>query len=656
MKKLHIDIETYSEEDLKKCGMYKYSQHPSFQVILIAYAFDDSPVKILDMTSQHEMTAEEVFDYDKVVEALTNPNVIKVAHNAAFERTCLAAAFLMDLPAEQWECTMIKAAYAGLPMALGSVASVLKLPVEKDLRGTGLIKYFCLPCRPTKTNGERTRNLPNHAPETWEAFKEYCVKDVEVEMAIDKHLSWLTISDFEKGLWALDQRINDRGILLDKRFVRNAIQIDTDYRAKLMEEAIRITGLDNPNSTSQLSRWFEQETGDSVETLKKADIPVMLQKYDDDLIQRVLRIRQELSKTSVKKYVAMAHAVCNDGRVRGLIQFYGANRTGRWAGRLVQVHNLPQNHLADLDLARTLVRDNDPEMLEMCYGNIPDTLSQLIRTSFVAGKDKILGVSDFSAIEARVLAWIAGEQWRLDVFNTHGKIYEASASAMFSVPLESVTKGSDLRQKGKVSELALGYQGGVGALVTMGALKMGLTEEELPELVSAWREANPAIVDFWNKVQKAAISALKGNPVRYKGLRFGVLRGAMYIELPSGRRLQYFNARLATNKWGGESIKYEGVDPDTKQWGWVDTYGGKLTENIVQAIARDCLAEALVKVDKAGFDLVMHVHDELIAVLDELTAETDLEIINGIMGEELPWAKGLPLKGDGYLTKYYKKD
>lgn len=652
--KLHIDIETYSEADLKKVGMYKYAQHQSFQVLLIAYAFGNNPVKVLDLTV--EMTTDELFEYDKVVAALTDPSIIKVAHNAAFERTCLAAAFLMDLPASEWECTMIKSAYAGLPLALGNVASVLKLDTQKDLRGLGFIKYFCLPCKPSKANGERTRNLPIHSPEKWEGFKEYCVKDVEVEMAIDKALSWVKISPFEKRLWDIDQDINDRGIMLDKRFVKNAISIDIAYREKLMKEAIELTGLDNPNSVAQLSRWFEQETGDEVETLKKADIPVMLQKYDSPTLQRVLKIRQELSKTSVKKYAAMAHAVCDDGFVRGLLQFYGANRTGRWAGRLVQVQNLPQNHLEDLDMARTLVRDNDAEMLEMCYGNIPDVLSQLIRTAFVAGKGKTLGVSDFSAIEARVLAWIAGEQWRLDVFNTHGKIYEASASAMFSVPIESVTKGSDLRQKGKVSELALGYQGGAGALINMGALNMGLTEEELPELVDAWRAANPAIVAFWAGVQKAAISALNGQPVRYKGLRFGMEKNNMFIELPSGRRLQYYNARISVGKFGSQAIKYEGMNQTTKQWEWVDTYGGKLTENIVQAIARDCLAEAIVKAYDAGFDIAMHVHDEIVAVLDEENGEAKLAELTDLMGVEIEWAKGLPLRGDGYLTKYYKKD
>ena len=652
MQTLAIDIETYSGTDLIKSGVYKYVESPDFTVLMLACSFGNGPVEIFDLTNYDKEQAQKS---RKVFEALTNPNVLKTAWNANFERTCLAKNLGIELPPEEWECSMVKAGMIGLPMSLEACAKVLKLDQQKDTAGKALIRYFSLPCKPTKTNGMRTRNLPEHAPEKWQAFMDYCQQDVVTELAIRQKTNFFQIPAKEKLLWNLDQKINDTGILLDPALVDAAIAMDAENKEKLTEQAIGITGLENPNSAAQLKTWLSKETGEDVTSLTKAAIPELLAATECETVTEVLGLRQEMAKTSVKKYEAMAKAICADSRVRGLLQFYGANRTGRWAGRLVQVQNLPQNHLPDLDLARNLVKAGDGWMIEFLFGSIPDTLSQLIRTAFIAPINHRFIVADFSAIEARVIAWLAGEKWRMEVFNTHGKIYEASAAQMFKVPLESVTKGSPLRQKGKVAELALGYQGGPGALISMGALNMGVKEEELPMLVKMWRNANKAIVKLWNDVEAAALSAVEGEPCTIQfGIKFFCDKGFLIIQLPSGRMLFYARPRLKANQFGGQSIAYEGMNQTTKQWGWQDTYGGKLVENIVQAIARDCLAEAMLRVDAAGYNIIMSVHDEI--VIEAANDFGSVEAVNKIMGTPIEWAKGLPLKADGYETNYYKKD
>lgn len=647
MRTLSIDIETFSSTDLFSAGVYKYVEAPDFEVLLIAYAYDGGDVGVIDLTAENIEP--------QLLANLTDPAIIKTAYNAAFERTCLAKHFGIPMPPEQWQCTMVKAAMAGYPMGLEAVAKAMKLDQQKDASGKALIRFFSIPCKPTAKNGMRTRNLPQHDPFRWEDFKAYCVQDVRTEMAILDRLSWFTMPESESRLWGLDQRINDRGVLVDTAFVEAAISIGNQHRENLIREAIELTGLDNPNSAAQLKEWLEEQTGEAVTTLTKQTVPELLKVTDCEVTTRVLEIRQELAKTSVKKYDAMRACVCADGRIRGLLQFYGATRTGRWAGRLVQVQNLPQNHLEDLDLARRIVRAGDRETLELLFGNVPDTLSQLIRTAFVAPNGRTFAVADFSAIEARVIAWLAGEKWRIDVFNTHGKIYEASAAQMFKVPLESIGKGSPLRQKGKVAELALGYQGGTNALIAMGALRMGIAEEELPGIVAAWRKANPAIVRLWADVEEFAKGATIAMPKFLKGLKFETKHGALVITLPSGRELYYQNARLKPGRYG-EVITYDGMNQTTKQWGPQETYGGKLVENIVQAIARDCLAESLLRLDEALYDIVMHVHDEVVIELPLDIAGHGLSLCETIMAEPISWAPGLPLKADGYITEYYKKD
>ena len=648
MQTLSIDIETFSSTDLLKCGVYKYTEAPDFTILLFAYAFNNEPVQIVDLASGEVLP-------EAVQSALTSPAVLKTAYNANFERTCIAKHFNITVPPGQWECTMVKAGMLGLPMSLDAASKVLNLDAKKDASGKALIRFFSLPCKPTVKNGNRERNLPQHDAEKWQMFKDYCVQDVVVEMSIRERIAYFDATPFEKKLWKLDQEINDRGVLVDLSFVNNAIAQDFENKEKLTAEAIQLTKLDNPNSAAQLKAWLTEEMGEDVSSLKKEAIPAMIKDADCEIVKRVLNLRQEMSKTSVKKYEAMAKAVCKDSRVRGLLQFYGANRTGRWAGRLVQVQNLPQNHLADLDLARKCVASNDLELLELLFGNVPDTLSQLIRTAFVARQGHRFFVGDFKAIEARVIAWLAGERWRMQVFATHGKIYEASAAQMFKVPIESVTKGSDLRQKGKVSELALGYQGGPNALIKMGALKMGVAEDELPKLVKMWRNANKAIVTLWNDVNNAAIAAVEGNPTTIQhGIRFFMEKDILCIKLPSGRRLMYQSPRLAEGKFNSQVLSYEGMNQTTKQWCRQDTYGGKLVENIVQAIARDCLAESMLRLDEAGYTIVMHVHDE--NVLEVPNEFGSLAEVNAIMGRPIPWAKGLPLEADSYETNYYKKD
>jgi DNA polymerase len=649
MTTLRIDIETYSSEDLLRSGVYRYAKSPDFEILLIGFAFDDGPVQVKDVKAEGPRLKEIFRQY------LTDKRYIKTAFNANFERTCLEAWLGVELPAEQWRCTAVRAAMAGLPSGLDNVARTLGLSQQKDASGKALIKYFCLPCKPTKTNGMRTRNLPQHDLFRWDEFKKYCAQDVVVEREIAKALEWLEIPDSEQQLWALDQQINDRGVLVDVPMVQQALRIDSEVRERLESEAMQLTGLDNPNSTQQLKAWLSDQTGEEVATLRKADLPALMQSTDCDVTSRVVQIRSELSKSSVKKYEAMRNAVCPDGRVRGMLRYYGAARSGRWTGQLVQVQNLPQNHLSDLDLARQLVAGGDADLIELLYGNVPDVLSQLIRTAFIPTPGNVFAVADFSAIEARVIAWLSGEQWRIDVFNSHGKIYEASAAQMFGVPIESIKKGSDLRQKGKVAELALGYQGGPGALKAMGADKMGLDDKELERLVKLWRSANPAIVRLWEEVNDAAISALEGMAVTMQhGLRFQHRHDRLIITLPSGRQLMYMGAKITEGRYG-KAITYYGTSQTTKAWTRIDTYGGKLVENIIQAIARDCLAVALLRVDGAGIETVIHVHDEIVAEIPQGKPEL-LDFMVSLMGQPISWAKGLPLRADGYITKYYKKD
>ncbi len=651
---LSIDIETYCDLDLGDCGVYKYASHPSFEVLLFAYAFDDDPVQVLDLSGRKPLPRS-------LWNALSDPQIIKTAFNANFERICLSAHVFggrhpLYLKPEQWDCTMVRAGVAGYPMSLEAAGKALQIDKEKLESGSALIRYFSKPCKATKTNGKRTRNLPEHDPEKWEMFKEYCKRDVEAEREIKTRLNYISISDEERKLYALDQHIVDRGVLIDKDLVTNAISIDNQLRKELEKEAIELTGLENPNSPAQLKIWLKEETGIAFPSLAKGVVQELLDSGKmTTKAEKILKIRQLMSKTSVKKYAKMESAACSDDRVRGLIQFYGANRTGRWAGRLVQVQNLPQNKIEDLDLARDLILANDYDAFEMVFENPAAILSQLIRTAFIAPKGKTFVVSDFSAIEARVIAWLADEQWRLEVFSTHGKIYEASAAKMLGKEVEEVTKAE--RSKGKVAELALGYQGGKGALLAMGALNMGLEEDELTGIVDSWRQSNPAIVRLWHNVQKAAINAIQGRGRQMvNGKVFIETReGSLAITLPSGRSLYYVKAGIGLNRFGGESITYMGMDQTTKKWVKLETYGGKLVENIVQAIARDCLANTLLNLDNKEAFTVMHIHDEVVVEVEENIAEKELERINKKMTSP-NWAPDLPLKGDGYITRYYKKD
>lgn len=652
MKKLHIDIETYSSVDIRKAGAYKYIESPDFEIILIAYAFDDGPVKIIEVKNIKDLPFG-------LVSYLADPYIKKHAHNANFERQAFKKVGY-DIPIEQWFCSMVKAAYCGLPLSLDNVSKALDLGDKGKLStGTALINYFCKPCKPTKTNGRRLRNLPEHNPEKWEQFKEYCIQDVEAEREVTRLLSDYEIPDFERELYLLDQKINDRGILIDLDFAKKAFDTNTRRATYLAEEMIKLTNLDNPNSPAQLKKWLSDATGKEIITLAKDTLQPLIDEVGEGVVSDVLNLRKKLAKTSTKKYNSMLHCACNDGRAHGLFQFYGANRTGRWAGRLIQLQNLPQNHIEDLDFARGVIAEGNYDMITMLYEDVSSLLSQLIRTAFIAKPGHTFVVADFSAIEARVIAWLAEEQWRLDVFNSHGKIYEASASMMFNVPIEEITKGSDLRQKGKVAELALGFGGSVGALMQMGAEEMGLSEEETKIIVKKWRASNPNIVKLWKNIEGAAKSVLKtGNYTLLLGnaaLIFDYDNKVLTIQLPSGRKLFYQNPSFTVNKWGQTSIKYMGMDQTTKQWGWVETYGGKLTENIVQAIARDLLAYSMVKIDKLGLKIVMHVHDEIVCEAPAEYAETEV-LMCDIMGKGPDWAEGLPLTADGYITNYYKKD
>ena len=651
MKTLSIDIESFSDIDLGKCGVYRYTDSPNFDILLFAYSMDEGPVELVDLASGEEIPEE-------IIDAILSSDIIKTAFNANFERVALMRYLsrilgrAVYLNPSSWRCSEVQAAMLGLPLHLEGVARVLRLDVQKMAEGKPLIRYFCIPCKPTAANGGRSRNLPIHAPDKWDLFKEYNIRDVEVELAIREKIKDFPIPETEQALYELDQRINDRGFKADMDFVMQAISCDRQFTVAATEKAYELTGLENPNSVSQLKDWLS-ERGVEVESLSKKNVQELVSETEGE-VEEALKLRLLMAKTSVKKYEAIERAVCSDGRVHGLFQFYGANRTGRFAGRLVQVQNLPQNHLKDLKLARDLVKEGRFDDLEMLFGNTPGVLSELIRTAFIPKENHRFIVADFSAIEARVLSWLAGEKWRIEVFKSHGKIYEASASQMFHVPIDEITKGSPLRQKGKISELACGYGGGVGALKSMGALEMGVEEHELQGLIDNWRRANPHIVNFWWEVDKMAIKAVKERTrTRTHGILFTYKSGMLFITLPSGRDLVYVKPKLMLNKFGREGLTYEGIGT-TKKWERIETYGPKIVENIVQAASRDLLAEAMLRLDKAGFSIVAHVHDEVICEVEK--GKSSVEEVCKIMSVNPKWAKGLPLDADGFECDFYQKD
>lgn len=656
MNTLSIDIETYSSIDIKKAGAYKYAQSEDFEILLFAYSFNREPVQIIDLKSGEAIPED-------ILVALQDRNCVKCAYNAAFEWWCLNQ-FGIDTPLDQWRCTMVHGLYCGYTAGLGATGTAIGLPQDKKklTTGTALIRYFCVPCKPTKSNGNRTRNLPHHAPEKWELFKEYCLQDVVTEMAIGDRLLFYPVPEKEWMLWRYDVAMNAFGVKIDRRLVEGALAIDAEVRQDLMAEAMKITGLNNPNSSKQLMEWLEKE-GTEVENLQKGTVSQLVGDLEDGDVKRVLEIRQELSKTSIKKYQAMQEAAGADDRIRGVSFFYGANRTGRYAGRLVQLQNLPRNYLETLDIARDFTREGDGQTLSMLYGNVPDTLSQLIRTAFIPSEGHQFVVSDFSAIEARVIAWLAGEEWRMEVFKTHGKIYEASASQMFGVPLNTIVKGHEnyaLRAKGKVAELALGYQGSVGALVAMGADKMGLTEHEMKDIVSRWRNTSKRIVELWYALENSAVEVIKtGQKQTVKcvtlAIEFDITFGQEFLTilLPSGRKLFYPKPHLKENQFGSMQMHYKGINQTSKKWEIIPTYGGKLTENVVQAIARDCLTETLLRVKQKGWQVAFHVHDEIIL---DAPKSVSLEEVEQVMGESISWAPGLILKAAGFVSDYYMKD
>lgn len=656
-KHLSIDIETKSSVDIGKAGLYRYAQSEDFEVLLFAYQLDDEGVKIVDLAQGEQIP-------ENVQLMLKDASVVKHAYNAAFEWYCLNRDGY-ETPLDQWRCTMIHGLYCGYTAGLDATGKAIGLPQDKQKLTTGkaLIRYFCVPCKPTKSNGNRTWNLPRHAPEKWELFKEYCKQDVVTEHEIWKRLNYFPVPEEEQKLWQQDIRMNVFGVKVDTALTEGALAIDSRSVQELTEEAVRLTGLSNPNSPTQLTEWLRIQTGDEIQNLTKDTVSELLQREYPQPVKRMLEIRQQLGKTSVKKYVAMETAKGTDGRVRGLTQYYGANRTGRWAGRLVQMQNLPRNYLSTLDYARNLVKAKNYDGIRLLYGNVPDTLSQLIRTAFIPSEGNKFVVADFSAIEARVIAWLAGEQWVNEVFATHGKIYEATASQMFHVPIEKIIKGNpeySLRQKGKVATLALGYQGGTAALIAMGALNMGLTEEELPDIVQRWRAANPRIRDLWYAVEQAALTTMQtAQPQGINGLIFRYEGELMYgqsfltVQLPSGRKLFYPKPFLKENQFGKMAIHYYTVGQQTRKWEVTSTYGGKMTENIVQAIARDCLAETLRRIDKLGLQVVFHVHDEVII---DAPMDLTVEEVCDLMAEPISWAPGLLLRGAGFESTYYMKD
>lgn len=651
MRILSIDIETFSDVNIGKCGVYCYADSPNFDILLFGYSIDGGPVELIDMASGDKLP-------QFIIDALIHDVVIKTAFNAQFERVCLMKYFSrlsnknIYLHPSSWSCTEIQAAMLGLPLSLAGVGKVLKLDEQKMDEGKALIRYFCTPCKATAANGGRTRNMPKDAPEKWEMFKKYNIRDVQVELAIREKLKNYSISEKEQKFYILDQKINDRGLLVDMKLVEEAISCDRQFTVAATERAYELTGLENPNSVAQLKGWLK-ERGVEVQSLSKKAATDLVEETEGE-VEEALKLRLLMAKTSVKKYEAIERVVCSDGRVHGLFQFYGANRTGRWSGRLVQFQNLPQNHLKDLNLARDLIKAGRFEDVELLFGNTPSVLSELIRTNFIPKEEHRFIVADFSAIEARVISWLAGEKWRLEVFSSHGKIYEAAASMMFHVPIESVTKGSTLRQKGKISELACGYGGGVGALKSMGALDMGLQEHELQGLIDNWRSANPHIVKFWWDVDRVAIKAVKERCRDCThGIIFAYKSGMLFVTLPSGRNLVYVKPKIRLNKFGREGLTYEGIGA-TKKWERIETYGPKIVENIVQATSRDLLAEAMLRLDKAGYNIVAHVHDE--AICEVPIGEGSVEEMCAIMAESPKWVKGLPLKADGYECNFYMKD
>lgn len=654
---LSIDIETRSSVDISKAGAYRYAQSPDFKILLFAYQWDDGPVEVIDLM------ADESFPPEIWEDALRDPNVIKHAYNAAFEWYCLNRAGY-ETPIDQWRCTMAHGLYCGYTAGLDASGRAIGLPQDKQKLAVGkaLIRYFCVPCKPTKANGGRTWNQPWHDPDKWALFKEYCRQDVVTEHEILKRLDLFPMPEEEERLWQMDVLMNAYGVRVDTGLIEGALYMDGISTQKLTDEAISLTGLQNPNSTAQLLKWL-QDNGTETENLRKETVSSLLDGVNPDKVQRMLEIRQQLGKTSIKKYVAMDTARGEGDRVRGLTQYYGANRTGRWAGRLVQLQNLPRNYLRTLDYARELVKAKNYDGLRMLYGNVPDTLSQLIRTAFIPSEGQKFVVADFSAIEARVIAWLAGEQWVNEVFATHGKIYEATASQMFGIPVERIVKGNPeyaLRQKGKVATLALGYQGGTNSLIAMGALKQGLTEEELPDIVQRWRQANRQICGLWYAVENAALTVMEtAQPQGINGLIFALEGDLIYgqsfltVQLPSGRKLYYCRPFLKENQFGKTAIHYHTMGQQTRKWEVTSTYGGKMAENIVQAIARDCLAVTLERIAARGLQVVFHVHDEVII---DAPMETTVDGICGLMAEPIPWAPGLVLKGAGFESDYYMKD
>ena len=649
MKKLSCDIETFSDVDLIRCGVYKYADSPNFEMLLFAYAVDDGDVHIIDIAGGEELP-------EKIIQAIKSDTVVKTAYNAQFERVCLSRYLKLPegeyLNPQSWYCTAVQAAELALPLSLADVGSVLGLERQKMTEGKELIKYFCVPCKPTKSNGNRTRNRPCHDINKWETFKKYCMRDVDVERQIADKLKMYPISDEEHRLYVLDQIINDRGVLVDCELAKQAVKLNSIQSAVAVEQAYMITGLENPNSVTQLKQWLK-ENGVEIESLSKKAVKSLADETDGD-VSKMLKLRLLMAKTSVKKYEAVIRSVCSDNRVHGMMRFCGANRTGRWSGNILQPQNLPQNHLPDLTLARDIVKDGDFEMLDMMFGNVPNVLSELIRTVLIPKPNHRFIVADFSAIEARVLAWIAGEQWRIDTFKNGGDIYCASASKMFKVPVEKNGVNGELRQKGKISELACGYGGSVGALKNMGAVEMGVQENELQGLINDWRNANPHIVRFWYEVGNAAMKAIKEKTTVPLGkLVFAYERGILFIRLPSGRRLSYIKPRIGTNRFGGDSITYMGIN-SAKKWDRLETFGGKLTENIVQGTARDLLANALINAANAGYDTVFHVHDEIICEVPNGYGSVD-ELCK-LMCIKPEWADGLPLNADGFECEYYKKE
>lgn len=652
---LSIDIETRSSVDIGKAGAYRYAQSPDFGILLLAYQYDNRPVEIIDLAQGERMP-------DWLVCGLQDPTVVKHAYNAAFEWYCLNRAGYKT-PTEQWRCTMAHGLYCGYTVGLGATGKAIGLPQDKQKLtvGKALIRYFCVPCKPTKANGGRKWNLPQHDPDKWELFKEYCRQDVVTEREILRRLNLFPMPEQEEKLWQMDVLMNAYGVRVDTSLVEGALYIDSISTQELTDEAVSITGLQNPNSTQQLLGWL-RDNGADADNLQKATVAELLGQENTEAVKRLLEIRQQLGKTSIKKYVAMEHAKCEDDRIRGLTQYYGANRTGRWAGRMVQMQNLPRNYLKTLDYARETVKKKNHAGLQLLYGNVPDTLSQLIRTAFIPSEGHKFVAADFSAIEARVIAWLAGEQWVNDVFATHGKIYEATAAQMFGVPVEKIVKGNpeySLRQKGKVATLALGYQGGVNSLISMGALKNGLSEEELPDIVRRWRAANRRICDLWYSVEQAVLTVMQtAQPQAIRNLIFALEGDVVYgqsfltVQLPSGRKLFYAKPFLKENQFGKLALHYYGVG-QSKKWGVESTYGGKMTENIVQAIARDCLAVTLERIADRGLQVVFHVHDEVII---DAPMETTVEEICGLMAEPIPWAPGLVLRGAGFENSYYMKD